>query len=52
MRRIAAVCSAFSVLLAPTAVFAQEKIVALMNFTIQGDHGPIDFRKVTLTPAK
>jgi NitT/TauT family transport system substrate-binding protein len=23
-----------------TAVFAQEKIVVLMNFTIQGDHGP------------
>ena len=45
MHRIAAVCSAFSVLLAPTAVFAQEKIVALMNFTIQGDHGPFYMAK-------
>jgi NitT/TauT family transport system substrate-binding protein len=27
-------------LLASTAVFAQEKTVVLMNFTIQGDHGP------------
>lgn len=35
------VCSiAFAWLLFSTAVFAQEKIVVLMNFTIQGDHGP------------
>jgi NitT/TauT family transport system substrate-binding protein len=45
MRRVVAACSAISVLLVPAAVFAQEKIVALMNFTIQGDHGPFYMAK-------
>jgi NitT/TauT family transport system substrate-binding protein len=45
MRHVVAACGAISVLLAPTAVLAQEKIVALMNFTIQGDHGPFYMAK-------
>ncbi|MCL4799026.1 MAG: ABC transporter substrate-binding protein [Burkholderiales bacterium] len=40
MRASAVVCfSALGIAIAAPAV-AQEKIVALMNFTIQGDHGP------------
>jgi NitT/TauT family transport system substrate-binding protein len=40
MHRFLACHIAFAWLLSSTAVFAQEKIVVLMNFTIQGDHGP------------
>lgn len=40
MHRIAACCICIACLLAPGTAGAQEKIVALMNFTIQGDHGP------------
>ena len=32
-------------LVSPVAAFAQERIVALMNFTIQGDHGPFYLAK-------
>lgn len=45
MRRVVAACSAISVLLVSSAAFAQEKIVVLMNFTIQGDHGPFYMAK-------
>jgi NitT/TauT family transport system substrate-binding protein len=40
MRSAFALCIAISWLLSPVAVVAQEKVVVLMNFTIQGDHGP------------
>ena len=40
MHRIPACCIALTWMLASTAVFAQEKIVVLMNYTIQGDHSP------------
>src|SRR3954468_10060426 len=40
MHRFLACSIAFAWLFFSTAVFAQEKIVLLMNFTIQGDHGP------------
>lgn len=40
MRRVVVYCVSLAALLGPAAVMAQEKIVALMNFTIQGDHGP------------
>jgi NitT/TauT family transport system substrate-binding protein len=36
---------AFIWLLVSTAAFAQEKAVVLMNFTIQGDHGPFFIAK-------
>jgi NitT/TauT family transport system substrate-binding protein len=40
MRSVFALCIAISWLLSPVAVVAQERVVVLMNFTIQGDHGP------------
>jgi NitT/TauT family transport system substrate-binding protein len=40
MRRISVCCLALAWLLGAGPVLGQEKIVALMNFTIQGDHGP------------
>lgn len=39
------VCHAAFWLLLSTAAFAQEKVVILMNFTIQGDHGPFFIAK-------
>jgi NitT/TauT family transport system substrate-binding protein len=45
MHRFLACQIVFAWLLSSTAVFAQEKIVVLMNFTIQGDHGPFFIAK-------
>lgn len=45
MRPVAVMCLAIAGLLSSPQVFAQEKIVALMNFTIQGDHGPFFIAK-------
>src|SRR6516225_5417661 len=40
MQRFLICCFSLAWWLGSSAAFAQEKIVALMNFTIQGDHGP------------
>jgi NitT/TauT family transport system substrate-binding protein len=40
MHRLLVCCFAVAGLLVPSAAPAQEHIVVLMNFTIQGDHGP------------
>lgn len=45
MRRNVIFCVLLSWLLGPSTVLAQEKIVVLMNFTIQGDHGPFFIAK-------
>jgi NitT/TauT family transport system substrate-binding protein len=43
--RFAAASLALAALVCATPAAAQEKIVALMNFTIQGDHGPFFIAK-------
>jgi NitT/TauT family transport system substrate-binding protein len=40
MRLVAVLCLAAAGLLNSASAWGQEKIVVLMNFTIQGDHGP------------
>jgi NitT/TauT family transport system substrate-binding protein len=45
MLRALACGPAFALMIVSTSVLAQERAVALMNFTIQGDHGPFFIAK-------
>src|SRR5258708_24249887 len=45
MLRALACGPAFALMIVSTSVLAQERAVVLMNFTIQGDHGPFFIAK-------